>query len=188
MTSGQEGFFLSLILFILAIIVVVMFSMILRRLPKRQQHRKAVKHRHFYSRLQEFIGGQILIGGINIWEKTGILKEIKVVKEEDGDRIIFHCIWSATRKKGKWSPYMVEDNYVVGGRYFNILGGGYGDYFFVEGAAIYQINNEDDFCLVLDNGNMVFLYHPENKYLLKIEDVEEYEIMLPTTVGNVVKV
>jgi len=180
--QGQALFSLFLMLLVGMVVVVIMLKVVIKRLPKQQTHRCAVRHRHFYAILSEFVGGQILLDCMSGWEQTGILKEIKLLQEDDQDKIQFKCFWTATREngQGKWVPYMTKETRGNPSRYYNSLGGRHGNsLYYVDRMAIYKVN-ERDFCLVSSDGHLIFFHHPKKyEHLIKIEDVDGYELMLP---------
>lgn len=174
MKPGQELVLLFFSLFVGFVAVIIMLlSVVLNRLPKQKRHSCTVKHTHFYAMLPEFIGGQILIRLVVSFEETGILDDIKLHRENDSLDLNFSCSWTAERKNdNRWLPHIVGRDK----KYYNFFKEG--TLFEIDKASIFKIGN-GGFCIVMENAQGVVFLYPKSEYIIKIEDVEGYEVMLP---------
>lgn len=168
MKLGQELVILFFLLFVIVAITIIL-KIVLNRLPKQKQN--SLKHCIFYAMLPKLIGGQILIRS-EMCEDTGIIDDIKFNKENN--RINFSCSWTAERDNGKWSPKVPS----WGKKYRNLFEEG--TLFYMDEASIFVIKN-NGFCIVMgmEGGQGVVFLYPKSEYIIKLEDIEGYEVMLP---------
>lgn len=172
MRQGQELVILFFALFVGVVAVIIMLSVVLNRLPKQKRH--SLKHSTFYSILPKLIGGQILILSGVLREETGIVDNIKLNTENDRLDLNFSCSWTAERKNDNsgWLPNVVGRDE----KYYNFFKEG--TLFEIDKASIFKIGN-DGFCIVMKNAQGVVFLYPKGEHIIKLEDVDGYEVMLP---------
>lgn len=183
MKPGQELVILFLLLFIGVVAIIIILSVVLNRLPKQKQHSHSIKHSTLYSVLPDIVGGQILIHYGVAYEKTGIIDDIKLNTENDRLDLNFSCSWTAKRENGnsRWLPYNFENEK----HYYNLFKEG--TLFEIDKASIFKIKN-DGFCIVMHNAQGVVFIYPKGGDVIKLEDIEGFEAMLPITTKKVTKV